>query len=139
MTTEIKVEEITIQTLVTKALEIPNGWHIEVYVENGKVLFSEMLTSSTWVGKEDSPREHLNSYIGDLHSLTWGEIEGFYQRKDGKIELDNPYDGDAEGEYYSKVTIYTVEEAISVLAEYLDNDASEVAQLIAAIQEKTEA
>lgn len=135
MTTKIKVEEITIQDLVTKALQIPNSWHVEVYVENGEVIFSEMLTASTWVGKDDCPSEHLASYIGDLHSLSWGEIEGFYEREDGKIELDNPYDGEEEGEYYNKVTVYTPEEAVTVLADYLDNDASEVAQLLAQIQE----
>lgn len=134
MTTKIKVTEITLTDLVTKSLAIPNGWHVEVYVENGEVVFSAMLTANTWVGKETCPSEHLDNYIGDLHSLTWGEIEGFYERKDGKIELDNPYDGDQEGEYYSKVTIYSPKEAIEVLANYLDNDASEVSQLLDTIQ-----
>lgn len=133
----INASEITIKDLVHAALiEIPNGWKREVYVENGKVVFSEPLTLNSWVGKEDCPSEQLESFVGNLHSLTWGEIEGFYEREDGKIELENPYDGDTEGEYYSKVTIYALEEAEQVLADYLDNDASEVAQLITAIQEK---
>jgi hypothetical protein len=133
MTTKIKVEEITITDLVREALTLPDGWKEEIYVENGQVVFSSPITLNTWVGKDDCPSEHLDSYIGDLHSLTWGEIEGFYERKDGKIELDNPYDGEEEGEYYNKVTVYTPEEAVTVLADYLDNDASEVAQLFAEI------
>ena len=133
MTQKIKVEEITLENLVKEALSIPNGWKEEIYVENGEVVFSSPMTLNTWTGTEDCPSEHLDSYAGDLHSLNWGEIEGFYERKDGKIELDNPYDGEAEGEYYDKVNILTVDEAIEALANYLDNDASEVSQLFSEI------
>lgn len=137
-TKKLTIENITIEDLIREALTIPNGWKEEVYVENGQVVFTAPMTLSTWTGKENSPSEHLDSYVGDLHSLRWGEIEGFYQRKDGKIELDNPYDGDAKGEYYENVTIYTEEEAVKVLADYLDNDASEVSQLLTSIREKAE-
>lgn len=133
MTQKIKVEEITLEKIVKEALNIPDGWKEEVYVENGEVVFSSPMTLNTWTGKENCPSEHLDSYVGDLHSLNWGEIEGFYERKDGKIELDNPYDGEAEGEYYDKVNILTVDEAIEALANYLDNDASEVSQLFSKI------
>ena len=133
VTQKIKVEEITLENLVKEALSIPDGWKEEIYVENGEVVFTAPMTLSTWTGKENSPSEHLDSYIGDLHSLRWGEIEGFYERKDGKIELDNPYDGEAEGEYYEKANILTVDEAIGALAVYLGNDASEVSQLFSEI------
>ena len=133
MTQKIKVEEITLENLVKEALSIPDGWKEEIYVENGEVVFSSPMTINTWTGTEDCPSEHLDSYVGDLHSLNWVEIEGFYERKDGKIELDNPYDGEAEGEYYDKVNILTVDEAIEALANYLDNGASEVSQLFSEI------
>ena len=138
MTTKIEMNEISINDLVREALSIPDGWKEEVYLENGQVVFTAPMTLSTWTGKENCPSEHLDSYVGDLHSLSWGDIEGFYERKDGKIELDNPYDGEAEGEYYEKVTIYTPEEAVEVLADYLDDDASEVSQLLISIREKAE-
>ena len=133
VTQKIKVEEITLENLVKEALSIPNGWKEEIYVENGEVVFTAPMTLSTWTGKENSPSEHLDSYIGDLHSLSWNDIEGFYLRSDGKIEVDNPHDGEAEGEYYEKANILTVDEAIEALANYLDNNASEVSQLFSEI------
>jgi hypothetical protein len=138
-TKKLTIENITIEDLIREALTIPNGWKKEVHVEaDGTVTFTSPMTPNTWTGKENCPSEHLDSYIGDLHSLRWGEIEGFYERQDGKIEVDNPYDGDAEGEYYEKVTVYTQEEAIEILCEYLDNDISEVSQLLTSIREKAE-
>lgn len=135
-TKKLTIENITIEDLIRESISIPNGWKKEVHVEaDGTVTFTSPMTPNTWTGKTDNPREPLDSYVGDLHSLSWGDIEGFYERKDGKIELDNPYDGEAEGEYYTKVTIYSPEEAVRVLAEYMDNDASEVAQLINRIKE----
>jgi hypothetical protein len=133
---KIKAKEITIKDLVKEAIEnIPNGWHEEVWLENGEVTFSAPMTQGSYSSK-GAMYGTAPDYIGDIHSLSWGEIEGFYLRADGKIELDNPYDGEEKGEYYENVTIYTEEEALQVLADYLDNDASEVAQLITAIQEK---
>jgi hypothetical protein len=135
-TKKLTIENITIEDLIREALTIPNGWKKEVHVEaDGTVTFTSPMTPNTWTGKTDNPREPLDSYVGDLHSISWGDIEGFYERKDGKIERDNPYDGEAEGEYYEKANILTVDEAIEELATYLDNDASEVAQLINRIQE----
>jgi hypothetical protein len=133
VTQKIKVEEITLENLVKEALNIPDGWKEEVYVENGQVVFSSPMTLNSWTAKEDNSREPLDSYIGDLHSLSWNGIEGFYLRSDGKIEVDNPYDGEAEGEYYEKANILTVDEAIGALAVYLGNDASEVSQLFSEI------
>lgn len=117
-TKKLTIENITIEDLIREALTIPNGWKKEVHVEaDGTVTFTSPMTSNTWTGKTDNPREPLDSYVGDLHSLNWGEIEGFY---------------------YENVRIYTEEEAVKVLADYLDNDASEVSQLLTSIREKAE-
>jgi hypothetical protein len=140
---KIKAKEITIKDLVKEAIEnIPNGWHEEVWLENEEVTFSAPMTQTSYSNKGAMYGTDPD-YIGDLHSLSWEEIEGFYLRKDGKIELDDSYDGEdilgssyQKGEYYEYVTIYTAEEALQVLADYLDNNASDVAQLITAIKEK---
>lgn len=132
---DIKIEDVSIVDLVREAVyNIPFGWKEEVWVENGKVVFSEPMTQNTFSSK-DSMDSSAKNFIGNLHGLSWGEIEGFFERSDGKIELDNPYDGESRGEYYMKVNIYSVDEAIEVLADYLNNDQSEVAQLLLLIRE----
>ncbi len=138
MNTKIKVEEITVETLLKEALNIPNGWHEEVWVEDGFVVFSAPMTQNSWSTKGVMNGTEPN-YIGDLDSTSIGDFEGFYQREDGKIEINDP-DGESEnpqvGEYYEKAEIVEFEEGIErILDSAVDPDETEWAQIIRQIQE----
>lgn len=138
----IKTEEIAIGDLVREMLNLPQGWHEEVYVENGEVVFSTPLTQNSWVGKSDSPSEQLDSYVGNINSLD-DLPEGLYKRKDGKYELDmtngendlyNDEDKIVEGEYYEKAEILSEDDAIDIIADNFESD-SELSELLEKIQE----
>lgn len=139
---KIKVDELTELDLIKEAFSIPYGWHEEVYVENGEVEFSTHLTKNTWIGKADCPSEQLDSYVGDLHSLSVNDFEGLKKRDDGQIELameseNDDYNGSEKikGEYYDLVQIISIEEAEDIIIDQLTDD-SEYAQLIKTIQGK---
>ena len=140
---EFKSEEITLEDLVKEMLEIPDGFHEEVFIENGKVVFSAPLTQNTWIGKDDCPSEHLDSYIGSIESISVGDIEGLYQRKDGKYERKaedetDTYNFDGKvvsGEFYEQAEIISIDDVISIIAKELDYPASQTIELIKKIQE----
>lgn len=136
MTAKIKVDEFTLTDLIREALSIPDGWKEEIYVENGEVVFSSPMTLNSWTTKKDNSREPLDTYIGDLHSLRWNDIEGFYLRSDGRIELDNPYDGDTEGEYYGEVEIIEKDEAIDRITQIIQDSESTLNDLVTDIKAK---
>ena len=67
-----------IEELLNKALELPNGYHCEVYIRNGKLQFSDRLNQNEWTTDNDKPE-----YIGELRSVTREEvIELGYENKD---------------------------------------------------------
>ena len=67
-----------IEELLNKALELPNGYHCEVYIRNGKLEFSDWLNQNEWTTDNDKPE-----YIGELRSVTRDEvIELGYENKD---------------------------------------------------------
>ena len=143
MTQKIKAEEITIEDLVREMINLPQGWHEEVYVENGEVIFSEPLTQNSWVGKSNCPSEQLNSYIGSIESLSIGDFQGLYKREDGTYEreadgVEDVYNIDGKvitGEYYEKAEIISTDDVISIIAEEFDFPDSPTMELIIKIQE----
>lgn len=143
MTQKIKAEEITIEDLVREMINLPQGWHEEIYVENGEVVFSEPLTQNSWVGKSDSPSEQLDSYIGSIESLNIGDFQGLYKREDGTYEreadgVEDVYNLDGKvitGEYYEQAEIISKDDVISIIAEELDFPDSPTMELITKIQE----
>ena len=143
MTQKIKAEEITIEDLVREMLNLPQGWHKEVFVEKGEVVFSEPLTQNSWIGKSDCPSEQLDSYIGKIESLNIGDFQGLYVREDGTYEREadgakDVYNLDGKvikGEYYEQAEIICLDDVISIIAEELDFPDSQTMELITAIQE----
>ena len=138
---KIKVEDITVKDLVKEALNIPYGWHEEIYVENGEVVFSAPLTQNSWVGKTDCPNEQLDSFIADLHSISVNDFEGLKKRDDGQIELameseNDDYNGSEKikGEYYDLVQIVSQEEAEDIISDQFTGD-SEYEQIVQKIRE----
>jgi len=81
---KIKVEDFTLEDLVTEAFSIPNGWKEEIYVEDGYVEFTSPMTPNTYTAKADNPHEMLDSYRGDLESMSIGDFESFTETKDSK-------------------------------------------------------
>ena len=79
---KIKVEDFTLEDLVTEALSIPNGWKEEIYVEDGYVEFTSPMTLNTYTAKADNPHEMLDSYRGDLESMSIGNFESFTEDAD---------------------------------------------------------
>ena len=142
-TQKIKTEEITIENLVCEMLNLPQGWHQEVYVENGEVIFSEPLTQNSWVGKSDAPSEQLDSYIGKIESLSIGDFQGLYKREDGTYEREadgktDVYNVDGKvitGECYEQAEIISFDDVTSIIAEKLDFPDSPTMELITKIQE----
>jgi hypothetical protein len=139
----IKIEEITITDLVREMINLPQGWHEEVYVENGEVVFSAPLTQNSWVGKSDAPSEQLDSCIGKINSLD-DLPEDMHKRKDGQYELDmgdshdnslyNDYDKIVEGEFFQKAEILSEDDVINILADVYTED-SELSKLLEKIQD----
>ncbi len=80
---KIKVEDFTLEDLVTEAISIPNGWKEEIYVEDGYVEFTSPMTLNTYSAKVDNPHEMLDSYRGDLESMSIGGFESFTEN--GKV------------------------------------------------------
>lgn len=140
---KLKAETITIVDLVREAITIPDGWHEEIYVEpDGSVTFCGPFTQNTWTAKADASHERPDNYIGDLHSLDVSDFEGFRQRSDGFVEINDPDNESGvaqQGEYYPLVEIVDLEEAIYRIIDTLDDpDATEWGELVDAIQTRTE-
>src|SRR5690606_10879164 len=77
---KLNVENVNRKDLIEKALSLPSGWFVEVYVEDdGEVVFSSPLTGNTWT---DDPRK-----VGTLESMSIGDVEGMYLRDDGSVEI----------------------------------------------------
>lgn len=134
-----KVEDFTLEDLVKEALNIPVGWHEEVYVERGEVVFSMPLTQNSWVGKSDSPSEQLDSYIGNLKPIRPDDFETLYRRSDGEIEMDTDEYFDykqVKGEKFDKAVIVPTEDLAKIIAEELDD--TEYNQLLDTIQNTTQ-
>ena len=141
-TEKIKVAEITVEDLVREALSMPIGWKEEIFVEDGEVSFSGPMTKSTYSGK--TPFEPLDSYVGDLESMSISDFEEFYERDDGKVEIcdnDNQqsdeYNTYAKGEYYDWAEIVDHDEAVYRISLTCDFPDSEMNQLLELIQEAT--
>lgn len=79
---KIKVEDFRLEDLVTEAFSIPNGWKEEIYVENGYVEFTSPMTHNTYTAKADNPHEMLDSYRGDLESMSISDFESFTEDAD---------------------------------------------------------
>jgi len=72
-----------IATLIKESLEIPNGFHEEVYYnkETNELTFSSPLTNNNWTNDPDK--------IGTIESLDINDLEGFYQINDEFVEIDD--------------------------------------------------
>ena len=99
---------------VQKAITLPQGFKSEVYKNRrGKISFSSPLTSSTWTNDPDK--------IGEIQSLSIGDVEGFYERSDGKVEEYNPY-SNTKGEFYDHCDIISRREAINRITQVAEDD-----------------
>lgn len=67
-----------IEKLLEKALELPDGYHCEVYVRNGELEFSDWLNENEWTTGTNG-----KNYCGNIRSITTKEIiEMGYNRED---------------------------------------------------------
>ena len=138
MTAKIKVDEFTLTDLIREALSIPNGWKEEIYVENGYVKFTSPITRSTYTVQSDNPSEPLDSYVGDLESMSISDFEGFYERDDGQVEVrwEGQTEKAVEGEYYDEVEIIEKDEAIDRITQIIQDSESTLNDLVADIKAK---
>ena len=103
----MKSKQVTMRTLLKQGLAIPEGCHVEVYMDKGNVTFSAPLTQNTWTKDPEK--------IGEIEAFTFGDIRGFFKRSDGKVEIEAA--GKKKGEFYSQCAIVSVTEAINRLVE----------------------
>lgn len=120
---KLTVENVRMTDLVKEALSIPDGFHVEVYVENGKVSFSEPLTTNSWTDSKYN--------VGTIHSMSIGDVDGFYERESGKVEIEDE-SGKSKGEHYDNVIIVSRKEAIERIAE--NNEYGDMVNLLERIE-----
>jgi hypothetical protein len=110
--TTFEIEELPQAVEQLYRLRLLEGWTGCLKLEsNGKKLvISQFPSSNTWT--QGYERVHM---IEDW--FTWGEIECFYERSDGRIEIESYDTNAAKGEHYERVEIVTKEEAFNRLRE----------------------
>jgi hypothetical protein len=131
-TKKLTVENVTLRDLIEKALSLPSGWFVEVYVEDdGRVVFSCPLTGDT--------RTDDQHKVGTLESMSIDDIEGMKLRSDGKVEIDVDILGASgerkvqDGEFYDKVEILTYDEAIDLIDDIASDEEWDLNGLISEI------
>jgi len=129
---KLTVENVKRKDLIEKALSLPSGWFVEVYVEDdGRVVFSSAETGNTYTN--DTRK------IGTLESMSIDEVEGMHVREDGKIEIDVDTLGESgernvqKGEFYDRVEILSRKEAVEMIDDIAGNESWDVDDLASKI------
>jgi len=101
-----------LERFVKEALRLPAGWTAEVYrSKRGKLSFSSPMTHNTFTKDP--------AVIGRIEALSIGDVDGFFLRSDGKVEIAG---GDKKGEFYEECEIVSRREAIQRITQIADDN-----------------
>jgi hypothetical protein len=117
-----------LKTLLEESLRLPDGWKAEVYVtKDGMMEISRPMTSNSWMNDPEK--------IGEIQALSFGDVDGFYVRSDGQVEISEA--GHTKGEYYDECKILPWKKAVQRLRQKAQEEDWEVAELADQIKRRS--
>jgi hypothetical protein len=110
MKTTYKLDELDQAVEQLYRLRLLHNWTGCLKLEsNGKkLIISQFPSPSNWTQGFD-----MVYMIEDW--FVWGELDGFYERPDGMIEIESYESNTGKGQYYEHATVHTKKEAFEIL------------------------
>lgn len=109
--TNFKTSDVENAVIEAYKARLLAGWCgcLKLQTNKHHIILTQYQSPNNWI------RGYLTIFSLDNY-YTWDEIEGFYLRDDGQIEIETIEQG-TQGQYYSNAVIVTKEEAFERLRE----------------------